>query len=85
MTTPEYLAAPQVTFPQASFCDENSCLLNTFTDAVTELALLHEQQFMAVVAGDPDFHRFDELVRKATERRQQAKYAYLRHVSIHRC
>ena len=85
MTTPEYLVAPQAAFPQGSPCEENSRLLNTFTEAVTELALLHEQQFMAVVAGDPDFQQFDELVREATERRQEAKFAYLHHVSIHGC
>ncbi len=85
MTTPEFITIPREAFPQGSPCEENSILLNEFTDAVTQLALLHEQQFMAVVNGEADFRRYDDLIRQATERRQDAKNAYLRHVDIHGC
>ena len=85
MTTPESLATPREAFPQSALCEENCILLNEFTEAVTQLALLHEQQFMAVVGGDSDFHRYDELIRQATERRQDAKSSYLHHVDIHGC
>ena len=85
MTTPESIAIPREAFPQSSLCEDNSILLNEFTEAVTQLALLHEQQFMAVVNGDSDFRRYDELIRQATERRQDAKIAYLHHVDIHGC
>jgi len=85
MTTQEYIVAQQEASSHGSPCEENTRLLNTFTEAVTELALFHEQQFMAVVSGDAQLYRFDELILDATERRQQAKYAYLDHVNIHGC
>jgi len=46
---------------------------------------LHEQQFLAIVAGDLDSNRFDLLIHMANEKKQQAKYAYLQHVDTHGC
>jgi hypothetical protein len=56
-----------------------------FGEAVQELVVLHEQQFLAVVAGDPMATRFDILIHQANERKQNAKYAYMRHLEEHGC
>jgi hypothetical protein len=66
-------------------CAEQRSLLDMFGEAVQELLLLHEQQFLAIVAGDLESHRFDLLIHMANERKQQAKYAYLQHVETHGC
>jgi hypothetical protein len=46
---------------------------------------LHEDQFRAVLAGDEDSGRFDDLIHMANERKREAKYAYLHHLEIHGC
>ena len=66
-------------------CTEQRRLLDLFGEAVQELLLLHEQQFLAIVAGDLESHRFDLLIHMANEKKQQAKYAYLHHVETHGC
>jgi hypothetical protein len=66
-------------------CAEQRHLLDMFGEAVQELMLLHEQQFLAIVAGDLESHRFDLLIHMANEKKQQAKYAYLHHVETHGC
>jgi hypothetical protein len=67
------------------FCEENKRLLNDFAETVTALSMLHEQQFIAIVNGDEDFNRFDLLIHMATEKKLQAKYAYLHHIETHGC
>ena len=66
-------------------CTEQRVLLDAFGEAVQELLLLHEQQFLAIVAGDMDSHRFDLLIHMANEKKQKMKYAYLEHVETHGC
>jgi hypothetical protein len=66
-------------------CEENQRLLEAFGRAVQELVLLNEQQFISIVNGDADSSRFDILIHMATEKKQQAKYAYLAHVETHGC
>lgn len=66
-------------------CSEQRHLLDAFGEAVHAVLLLHEQQFLAVVDGDVESHRFDLLIHMANERKQQAKYAYLHHVETHGC
>jgi hypothetical protein len=68
-----------------SFCEESRRLLEVFGETVQQLILLHEQQFLAIVNGDPDVTRFDLLIHMATENKQAAKYAYLQHVEAHGC
>jgi hypothetical protein len=69
----------------SSGCKESRRLLDEFAEAVRELLLLHEQQFLAVVQGDFECNRFDLLIHMANEKKQQAKYAYLHHVESHGC
>ena len=68
-----------------SRCEENERLLKEFGDAVRELLTLHEQQFLAIVEADSECTRFDLLIHMANEKKQHAKYAYLRHVESHGC
>ena len=67
------------------YCQEAKQLLDEFAATVQELVQLHQQQFLAVVAGDPDGSRFDDLIHMANEKKHQAKYAYLRHLEAHGC
>ena len=66
-------------------CEEHRWRMEDFADAVRELLTLHEQQFQVIVQGDPECNRFDLLIHMANEKKQQAKYAYLRHVESHGC
>jgi hypothetical protein len=66
-------------------CEEHRGLLDEYGAAVQELLTLHEVQFVAVVRGDTDSSRFDLLIHTANEKKQKAKYAYIRHVESHGC
>jgi len=66
-------------------CEEHRRLLDDMGEAVRELLHLHNEQFRAIVQGDSDCDRFDLLIHMANGRKQQAKYAYLRHVESHGC
>jgi hypothetical protein len=68
-----------------SGCEQHDRLLEDFGGAVRELLELHEQQWLAIVDGDDDSPRFDILIHMANEKKQWAKYAYLRHVETHGC
>ena len=67
------------------FCEEGKRLLDLFGQSVRELVVLHEQQFQAILEGDPDANRFDLVIHHANEAKQQAKYAYMRHMEEHGC
>jgi hypothetical protein len=82
----EIAASPPIpTSRRVMFCPEQRRLLDVFGEAVQELLLLHEQQFLAIVSGDLESHRFDLLIHMANEKKQQAKYGYLQHVETHGC
>jgi len=59
--------------------------LDAFGDTVRELTRLHEEQFQAIVSGDLESTRFDDLIFMANERKHEAKYAYLHHLETHKC
>jgi hypothetical protein len=59
--------------------------LNEFGAVVQDLLRLHEQQFHAIVQGDTECNRFDLLIHMANEKKQAAKYAYIRHLESHGC
>ena len=65
-------------------CEEHRRLLDEYGAAVQQLLILHEVQFIAVVEDDA-ISRFDLLIEMANKKKQQAKYAYLRHLQSHRC
>jgi hypothetical protein len=67
------------------YCQEAKQLLNAFAEVVQELIRLHQEQFQSIIGGDLDSTRFDDLIHMAIERKQQAKYAYLKHLETHGC
>jgi hypothetical protein len=67
------------------YCEEAKRLLDGFGQIVQELIKLHESQFLAIVDEDPDAGRFDLLIHEANEKKQNAKYAYLTHLTYHGC
>jgi len=71
--------------PHGHGCAEHARRLEDFGLAVRELLELHEQQWLAIIDGDHDSCRFDVLIHVANEKKQAAKYAYLRHVEAHGC
>jgi CheY-like chemotaxis protein len=66
-------------------CEEHAHLLDEFGVAVRELLELHQQQFVAISSGENEAERFDILIHMANEKKQLAKYAYLRHLDQHGC
>ena len=70
---------------RSGYCEQRRRLLDAFGVAVQELVKLHEQQFLMVVEGDFDAHRFDLLIHDANEKKQNAKYAYMTHLEQHGC
>lgn len=66
-------------------CEEQGRLRTTLVEAVKELLGLHQEQHDAIVQGDTEWHRFDLLIHMANEKKQQAKYDFVRHVGTHRC
>jgi CheY-like chemotaxis protein len=66
-------------------CEEHRRLIEDFAATVKELLDFHQQQFEAAIQGDPESNRFDLLIHLANEKKQEAKYAYLRHVDAHGC
>ncbi len=66
-------------------CETAKRLLDEFGQAVQQVLVLHEQQFLAIVEGDTEANRFDLLIHEALERKQNAKYAYLSHLGVHGC
>ena len=75
----------QATVKTITFCEENKRLLEEFGQAVQELVLLHEQQFISVMEGDVESTRFDLLIHMSNERKREAKYALMRHIEEHGC
>jgi hypothetical protein len=67
------------------YCQDAKDLLESFGDAVRDLIRLNEEQFQAIVSSDLDSTRFDSLIHMATERKHEAKYAYLLHLETHGC
>lgn len=66
------------------YCQEARGLLDAFGETVRELTKLHEEQFQAIVSGDLDSTRFDDLIFMVNERKHEAKYAYLHHLETHK-
>jgi len=56
---------------------ENEQLLHAFAEVVSELLMFQEQQFIALVSGEPEADHYELLIQAAGEKRQAAKAAYL--------
>jgi len=67
------------------YCEEAKRLLDAFAETVQDLVRLHEEQFQAILSGDLESTRFDDLIHMANERKLEAKYNYMRHLEAHGC
>lgn len=77
--------APRFARAGIGFCQEKKRLLDQFLDAIHELNELQSQQIQAVIDGDSDFGRFDDLLHLAQERKERSKYEWIAHVEAHQC
>jgi hypothetical protein len=66
-------------------CEDARRLMEIFSQAVQELLELRKQQFVFVAKGNLGAARFEPLIDEANERKQNAKYALLAHISQHGC
>ena len=64
-------------------CDQCRRLLHDFYQAVREVTELHEQRSTAALDDDIHFRRFGLLIHTANEKKDLAKYAFLRHLGQH--
>ena len=81
----ERVMSGDVLSQRGRFCVEKVRLSMRFMDAVHAITSLQSQQIDALIAGDKDFGRFDEELGEAVERKDEAKYALLRHIETHKC
>ena len=66
-------------------CEEKQELLHDYTNAVNTLLGHLRLQADAIVAGDPDFGRFDSFIEAAKANKKETGEAYGAHVSRHAC
>jgi hypothetical protein len=66
-------------------CEQYRRLLDDFAEAAREVLHLHAEQVNAMLQGDVECSRFDLLIHVANERKQEAKYKFIRHVQEHGC
>jgi hypothetical protein len=67
------------------FCTEKQRRIDAFVAASRILTELQSQQTQAVIEGDSDFARFDDLIHMAREQKNHAKYSLIAHMEEHRC
>ena len=71
---------------QAAYdCAERQRLASDFTSALRDLVDLQNDQIRAVIKHDPDFARFDILLHLAVQKKQETKYALMKHMEAHGC
>jgi hypothetical protein len=71
--------------PKIPLCEEKQRLMNEFVDVSHIFMELHSQQTQAVIDGDSDFARFDDLIHLARETKDKAKYTLIAHIGEHCC
>jgi hypothetical protein len=71
--------------PDISFCEEKRRLIDEFSAEYHKVMELQTQQLRAAMDHDPDFSRFDDLIHMAKQKKDEAKYAVIAHISDHRC
>ena len=71
--------------PNVPSCKEKRRLIDEFAAAYREVMELQAQQIQAATDSDPDFSRFDDLIHMAKQKKDEAKYAVIAHISEHHC
>jgi hypothetical protein len=70
---------------EIAYRDERTRLLEKFASAIRELVTLNKQQIRAVIERDEDFTSFEVLIGLATQKKNAAKHALLKHIERHDC
>ena len=70
--------------PKRSVCPEKLRLTDAFQVACRELVDLHNAEINALITGE-HLERSELALTRARQRREQAKEAILRHISMHGC
>ena len=68
-----------------AYCDEAERLLHSLAHCIGHLSVLHSHHCEAVIEGDPESDRFDDLIYIANQEKNLAKYTYLEHLRLHGC
>jgi hypothetical protein len=73
--------------PNVSSCKEKRRLIDKFAAAYREVMELQAQEIQVASDSDPDpdFSRFDDLIHMAKQKKDEAKYAVIAHISEHHC
>jgi hypothetical protein len=66
-------------------CQEKTRLLGVFLDAIRVVNSIQNAQLNAILRGEQNFIRYEDLLFAARETKDLAKYAYLIHVEEHHC
>ena len=85
MSTHQHDADPQTPSTKKQICPDAQKLLDQYAEAVSESLMFQNFQFQAVVSADPNTNRYDDLIREANSKRDNAKYSYLNHLKTHGC
>ena len=75
-----HVGMTQVEIP---FCQEKQWLVDEFVEASRVFMELQSQQTQAVIDGDLEFARFDDLIHMAREAKDKAKYSLIAHTEEH--
>jgi hypothetical protein len=67
------------------YCGLRHRLTEALLDAIREFTDLHTQQMQSIIEGDQEFSRFDDLIHIARAAKDEAKYALVAHIDIHKC
>ena len=67
------------------FCPEKRRFMNQFLRAIHEFNSIHAAQIEALLRGESDVSRFDDLLSRALDKKDDAKYAWITHVDKHDC
>jgi hypothetical protein len=68
-----------------AYCAEKEWLWDALTDASGRLRSLRGRQIQTVIEGDADEVWFEALIEVLSEKKRQAKDAYITHVRLHGC
>ena len=71
--------------PEILYCEERQRLTVAVLAAIHELTDLQAQQTKAIIEGDREFPRFDDLIHMARRVKDEAKYALMAHIDQHGC
>jgi hypothetical protein len=79
------MAAAAFARAKPKICQEKQSLGYAFIEALRTVMNLQNAEAAVLVQGAPGLERFELAIQRARERRDQAKLAYILHISRHGC